>query len=152
MAEVSLASVQVEWLPGSSVWQHPFSNATWLASKLHFVMAGKLPLSLQMHCCMFSGGLSFYICSGGHLQKYLGHWLMVGTVLLSGQIRLSTKSFDAECAEVAARGFANVAASLTDVDMSDVIAGRTEAQALEALRIMTCSLQVRAPCAVSCML
>ncbi|KAK9827462.1 hypothetical protein WJX74_003728 [Apatococcus lobatus] len=56
-------------------------------------------------------------------------------------VRLSTKSFDAECAEVAARGFSNVAASLTDVDMSDVIAGRPEAQALEALRIMTCSLQ-----------
>ncbi len=61
------------------------------------------------------------------------------------QIRLSTKSFDAECAEVAARGFTNVAASLTDVDLSDVIAGRPEAQALEALRIMTRSLQVRQP-------
>lgn len=65
-----------------------------------------------------------------------------------GQVRLSTKSFDAECAEVAARGFTNVAASLTDVDMSDVIAGRPEAQALEALRIMTCSLKVSAKSAM----
>lgn len=40
------------------------------------------------------------------------------------QIRFSTKSFGVEAAEVAARAIENVADSLVDADMSDIIAGR----------------------------
>lgn len=40
------------------------------------------------------------------------------------QIRFSTKSFGVDAAEVAARAIENVAGSLVDADMSDIIAGR----------------------------
>ena len=40
------------------------------------------------------------------------------------QIRFSTKSFGVEAAEVAAAAIENVASSLVDADMSDIIAGR----------------------------
>ena len=56
------------------------------------------------------------------------------------QIKLSTKSFGRDAAEVASEAIANVSGSLVDVDMSDVIAGRPEAEALEALRIMSNAL------------
>lgn len=39
------------------------------------------------------------------------------------QIKLSTKSFNPESAEVLARGIANVRGSLVDADLSDIIAG-----------------------------
>ena len=52
------------------------------------------------------------------------------------QIKLSTKSFGRDAAEVAAAGVRNCAASLAHADLSDVIAGRPEAEALDALRIM----------------
>ena len=52
------------------------------------------------------------------------------------QIKLSTKSFGRDAAEVAAAAIANVASSLAHADLSDVIAGRPEAEALDALRIM----------------
>ena len=56
------------------------------------------------------------------------------------QIKLSTKSFGRDAAEVASQAIANVSQSLVDVDMSDVIAGRPEAEALDALRIMSNAL------------
>lgn len=40
------------------------------------------------------------------------------------QIRFSTKSFGVDAAEVAARAIENVAGTLVDADMSDIIAGR----------------------------
>lgn len=63
--------------------------------------------------------------------------------VLSGdnlQIKLSTKSFGTEAASVAASAIANCAASLTHADLSDVIAGRPEAEALDALRILSNAL------------
>ena len=59
---------------------------------------------------------------------------------MAAQIKLSTKSFGRDAAEVAAEAIANVAGSLVDMDMSDVIAGRPEAEALDALRIMSAAL------------
>lgn len=56
------------------------------------------------------------------------------------QIKLSTKSFGTEAAGVAASAIANCAASLTHADLSDVIAGRPEAEALDALRILSNAL------------
>jgi hypothetical protein len=56
------------------------------------------------------------------------------------QIKLSTKSFDAAAAGVAAEAIANCAASLTHADLSDVIAGRPEAEALNSLRILSGAL------------
>ena len=56
------------------------------------------------------------------------------------QIKLSTKSFDAAAAGVAAEAILNCAASLTHADLSDVIAGRPEAEALNSLRILSNAL------------
>ena len=39
------------------------------------------------------------------------------------QIKLSTKSFGRDAAEVAARGIANIADTLVEADLSDIIAG-----------------------------
>jgi Ran GTPase-activating protein 1 len=52
------------------------------------------------------------------------------------RIRFSTKSFGRDAARVAATPITNCAASLTDADISDVIAGRPEEEALDALRIL----------------
>lgn len=56
------------------------------------------------------------------------------------QIKLSTKSFGRDAAETAAKAIANVAASLEHADLSDIIAGRPEAEALEAMRIISGAL------------
>ena len=56
------------------------------------------------------------------------------------QIKLSTKSFGRDAAEVASQAIATVSESLVSVDMSDVIAGRPEAEALDALCIMSNAL------------
>ena len=61
-------------------------------------------------------------------------------MVVHAQIKLSTKSFGQDAAEVASEAIANVSKSLVDADMSDVIAGRPEAEALNALRIMSCAL------------
>jgi large subunit ribosomal protein L31/Ran GTPase-activating protein 1 len=50
------------------------------------------------------------------------------------RVRLSTKSFGAAAAAVAARALRAAADRLTHADLSDVIAGRPEDEALEALR------------------
>ncbi|EIE18561.1 RNI-like protein [Coccomyxa subellipsoidea C-169] len=56
------------------------------------------------------------------------------------KIKLSTKSFGRDAAETAAKAIANVAASLEHADLSDIIAGRPEAEALEAMRIISGAL------------
>lgn len=56
------------------------------------------------------------------------------------QIKLSTKSFGIEAAEIAARAIENVANSLTHADISDIIAGRPEKEVLGALQIISQSL------------
>jgi Ran GTPase-activating protein (RanGAP) involved in mRNA processing and transport len=48
-------------------------------------------------------------------------------------VKLSTKSFGAGSADVAAAALANNAATLQHADLSDIIAGRPEAEALAAL-------------------
>ena len=53
------------------------------------------------------------------------------------KIKFSTKSFGIEAAEVAAQAIRNVSATLIDADMSDIIAGRPENEALAALRIIS---------------
>lgn len=57
-----------------------------------------------------------------------------------GRVRLSTKSFGAAAAAVAARALQNVARHLSHADLSDIIAGRPEDEALEALRVITSGL------------
>jgi len=49
------------------------------------------------------------------------------------RVKLSTKSFGAGSADVAAAALANNAATLQHADLSDIIAGRPEAVALAAL-------------------
>ena len=56
------------------------------------------------------------------------------------KIKFSTKSFGVEAAEVAARAIRNVSSTLIDADMSDIIAGRPEDEALAALRIISDAL------------
>lgn len=56
------------------------------------------------------------------------------------QIKLSTKSFGRDAAEVAAKAIANMRGTLLDADISDIIAGRPEAEALDAMRIMCAAL------------
>lgn len=53
------------------------------------------------------------------------------------KIKFSTKSFGIEAAEVAAKAIRNVASTLKEADMSDIIAGRPEDEALGALRIIS---------------
>ncbi|KAF8069620.1 RANGAP1 [Scenedesmus sp. PABB004] len=52
------------------------------------------------------------------------------------KVRFSTKSFGAEAAAVAAEALRSVAHCLEHADMSDIIAGRPEDEALEALRLV----------------
>ena len=58
----------------------------------------------------------------------------------ASQVKLSTKSFGRDAAQVAAAAFSAVKATLREVDLSDVLAGRPEAEALEALGIMCSAL------------
>jgi large subunit ribosomal protein L31/Ran GTPase-activating protein 1 len=77
---------------------------------------------------------------------------------LGVQIKLSTKSFGREAAEVAATAIANVASSLAHADLSDVIAGRPEvlicplSVAQAALPNVHHSLSREAPDAGGCIL
>ncbi|GAX80862.1 hypothetical protein CEUSTIGMA_g8297.t1 [Chlamydomonas eustigma] len=52
------------------------------------------------------------------------------------KIKFSTKSFGRDAANVAASAIKNCSASLVDADISDMIAGRPEDEALDALRIV----------------
>jgi hypothetical protein len=47
------------------------------------------------------------------------------------QIRFSTKSFGRDAAAVAAKAIGNVAGSLTDADISDIIAGELHLHVLD---------------------
>lgn len=53
------------------------------------------------------------------------------------KVKLSTKSFGIDAAKVVTRAFANIAATLKEVDLSDIIAGRPEDEALKAMQIIT---------------
>mmetsp|Transcript_20566 Transcript_20566/g.61901 ORF Transcript_20566/g.61901 Transcript_20566/m.61901 type:complete len:518 (+) Transcript_20566:140-1693(+) len=53
------------------------------------------------------------------------------------RIKLSTKSFNVEAAKVLGLGIDNVRGSLVDADLSDIIAGRPEDEALAALRTIS---------------
>lgn len=57
------------------------------------------------------------------------------------RIKFSTQSFGNDAAPVAARALLNVAASLEEADLSDIIAGRPEAEALATLTTVTDALQ-----------
>jgi len=52
------------------------------------------------------------------------------------KIRLSTKSFGVDAAEVAAQAFAACRDTLVDLDLSDVIAGRPEDEAMKSLKCL----------------
>ncbi|KAG1673269.1 hypothetical protein FOA52_002549 [Chlamydomonas sp. UWO 241] len=67
-------------------------------------------------------------------EEALAAMLAPGSVV--SKIRFSTKSFGRDAANVASAAITNCSASLTDADMSDVIAGRPEEEALDALRIL----------------
>lgn len=68
-------------------------------------------------------------------EELLGPMLAPGSKIQ--KIKFSTKSFGIEAAEVAAQAIRNVSATLIDADMSDIIAGRPEDEALAALRIIS---------------
>ena len=53
------------------------------------------------------------------------------------KIKFSTKSFGVDAADVASKAIRNVSSTLIDADMSDIIAGRPEDEALAALRIIS---------------
>jgi large subunit ribosomal protein L31/Ran GTPase-activating protein 1 len=72
-------------------------------------------------------------------EELLAPMLAPGAAVTS--IRFSTKSFGAAAAEVAAAAIRNVAHTLRDADLSDIIAGRPEDEALAALRIIAGALQ-----------
>lgn len=52
-------------------------------------------------------------------------------------IKFSTKSFGVDAALIAAKAIRNVSSTLKHADMSDIIAGRPEDEALQALRIIS---------------
>ena len=52
-------------------------------------------------------------------------------------MKLSTKSFGIDAAKVVTKAFANIASTLKEVDLSDIIAGRPEEEALKAMQIIT---------------
>ena len=53
------------------------------------------------------------------------------------KVKLSTKSFGIDAAKVVARAFANLAPTLKEVDLSDIIAGRPEVEALKAMEMIS---------------
>lgn len=71
-------------------------------------------------------------------EKVLAPLLATGAAIK--KIRFSTKSFGRDAAHVAARALRSVAHCLEHADMSDVIAGRPEDEAIEALRILSAAL------------
>jgi len=71
-------------------------------------------------------------------EELLAPMLQPGSKI--SRIRFSTKSFGVEAAEVAALAIRNVSSTLVHADMSDIIAGRPEDEALAALRIISAAL------------
>jgi Ran GTPase-activating protein 1 len=53
------------------------------------------------------------------------------------KVKLSTKSFGIDAAKVVTKAFANIASTLKEVDLSDIIAGRPEEEAMKAMQIIT---------------
>ena len=52
-------------------------------------------------------------------------------------VKLCTKSFGIDAANVVTKAFANIAKTLKEVDLSDIMAGRPEAEGLKAMQIIT---------------
>lgn len=71
-------------------------------------------------------------------EEALASMLASGSTI--SQIKFSTKSFGIDAAKVAARAIENVAGSLTNADVSDIIAGRPEKEVLGALQLISQSL------------
>lgn len=65
---------------------------------------------------------------------------MLGPDAKVTRIKFSTKSFGVEAAEIAAKAIRNVRKSLKHADMSDIVAGRPEEEALQALSILSKAL------------
>lgn len=61
---------------------------------------------------------------------------MLGPDATVTKIKFSTKSFGVEAARIAAKAIRNVRKSLKHADMSDIVAGRPEEEALQALSIL----------------
>jgi Ran GTPase-activating protein (RanGAP) involved in mRNA processing and transport len=79
-----------------------------------------------------TGSREFF--TGEIAEEALARMLEKGSQIF--KIKFSTKSFGVEAAHVAARAIRNVASTLKHADMSDIIAGRPEDEALESLRII----------------
>tara|TARA_B110000977_G_scaffold131107_1_gene167084 strand:- start:6295 stop:7869 length:1575 start_codon:yes stop_codon:yes gene_type:complete len=52
-------------------------------------------------------------------------------------VKLCTKSYGIDAANVVTKAFANIASTLKEVDLSDIIAGRPEEEGLKAMQIIT---------------
>ena len=52
-------------------------------------------------------------------------------------VKLCTKSFGIDAANMVTKAFANIAKTLKEVDLSDIMAGRPEAEGLKAMQIIT---------------
>lgn len=78
------------------------------------------------------GGREFLTAAGARAS--LSAALSSGSKLV--RIKLSTRSFGVEAAEVAAEAIRNVSDTLQVADLSDVVAGRPEDEALSSLRIL----------------
>jgi Ran GTPase-activating protein (RanGAP) involved in mRNA processing and transport len=68
-------------------------------------------------------------------EEKLASMLVDGSTV--SRIKFSTKSFGVDAAHVAARAIRNIKATLKHADMSDIIAGRPEDEALQALSIIS---------------
>lgn len=68
-------------------------------------------------------------------EEKLAAMLAVGSTV--SRVKFSTKSFGVDAAHVAARAIRNVKGTLKHADMSDIIAGRPEDEALQALSIIS---------------
>ena len=71
-------------------------------------------------------------------EEKLASMLAEGSTV--SRIKFSTKSFGVDAAHVAAKAIRNVRATLKHADMSDIIAGRPEDEALKALSIISDAL------------
>lgn len=71
-------------------------------------------------------------------EELLGPMLKEGATIK--KIKFSTKSFGVDAAEVAAKAIRNVKSTLEEADISDIMAGRPEDEALAALRILASAL------------
>lgn len=77
-----------------------------------------------------------HVCTR-QFQALLSEWTGTNPT----HIKLSNKSFDVEAATKIAEFFQQITSNIEVADISDIIAGRPEEEALKVLRIITNSLQ-----------